>query len=184
MDDLIYDRTLEDVKTALSNVDSSVNLKGSYNYTDLNRVENWCKYIEEILMKYGFSQNLEIKTNWSLTDYPTRKEVDRIRQNIESLKEFCYAIQTEVITYNNTLNYEQANIIEKILYDIYEYIKSQSKKLNIQYNFGFTLIREKFIDLIVNTDTIDYSYKKQLTTENNIFVITEDEKFLRTEWGD
>ena len=89
MDNLIYDRTLDDVETALINAGSRINLKGSYNYTDLNRVENWCKYIEEILKKYGFSQNLEIKTNWFLTDYPTRKEIDRIRSNIDTLKEFC-----------------------------------------------------------------------------------------------
>ena len=51
MDDLIYDRVLSDVENALNNPGDSSNLKGSYNYTDLNRVEKWCEYLKDILSK-------------------------------------------------------------------------------------------------------------------------------------
>ena len=52
MDDLIYDRVLSDVENALNNPGNSSNLKGSYNYTDLNRVEKWCEYLKDILSKF------------------------------------------------------------------------------------------------------------------------------------
>lgn len=48
-----------------------------------------------------------------MKDYPTRTQIDRIRHNIDKLKEFCYGIITDSIIYNNTMNYEQANILEK-----------------------------------------------------------------------
>ena len=88
MDDLIYDRVLSDVENALNNPGNSSNLKGSYNYTDLNRVEKWCEYLKDILSKYGFAETLIIKTNWNMKDYPTRTQIDRIRHNIDKLKEY------------------------------------------------------------------------------------------------
>ena len=70
MDNLIYDRLSSDVDTALNNPDSTSSLKGAYNYTDLNRVETWCEYIENILIEYGFVGGLVLKKNWNIRDYP------------------------------------------------------------------------------------------------------------------
>ena len=154
MDDLIYDRTASDVETALNNPGSNSNLKGSYNYTDLNRVESWCEYLENILKNYGFSETLVIKTDWNMRDYPTRTHIDRIRNNIDTLKNFCYALTTDTIIYNNTLNYEQANTLEKILSDIDTYFKQIHVILNLPYNFALMLIRDSYIELSVNTDVI------------------------------
>ena len=61
MDDLIYDRSASDVETALNNPGSSTHLKGSYNFTDLNRVESWCEYLMNILKKYGFFSIFMVK---------------------------------------------------------------------------------------------------------------------------
>lgn len=147
MDNLIYDRTLRDIEEALNNSNSSNYLKGNYNYTDLNRVEQWCQYLMNILSYYGFTETLVIKNNWNLKDYPTRAQIDRIRHNIDKLKDFCYGIITETIVYNNTMNYEQANKLEKILYDIDKYFKEMNVILNMQYNFGVTIINKKYIIL-------------------------------------
>ena len=87
MDNLIFDRLKTDVENALNNPSSTEFLKGSYNYTDLNRVEQWCEYIQNLLNDYGKGISLEIKTNWNLRDYPTRVQIDRIRGNIEYLKD-------------------------------------------------------------------------------------------------
>lgn len=147
MDNLIFDRLKTDVENALNNPSSAEFLKGAYNYTDLNRVETWCKYIQELLNDYGKNIDLEIKTDWNLRDYPTRIQIDRIRGNIDYLKDLFQELQTETIEYVNTLDYEKANVLEKIIYDVHEYIKEMTRTLELQYNFGTTLIKKKYITL-------------------------------------
>ncbi len=176
MDDLIYDRSASDVETALNNPGSSTHLKGSYNYIDLNRIESWCEYLQNILVKYGFSETLVIKTNWNMKDYPTRKHIDRIRSNIDTLKEFCYALTTETIIYNNTMNYEQANVLEKILYDINNYIEEISIILDLPYKFGAMLIRDSYIKLPMNMDVI--IDKNEVPMNYNIGIIPVHRKYI------
>lgn len=147
MDNLIFDRLKTDVENALNNPSSTEFLKGAYNYTDLNRVETWCEYIQNLLNDYGKNIELSIKTNWNLRDYPTRLQIDRIRGNIDYLKDMLQDLKTETIEYANTLDYEKANALEKIIYDVYEYIKEMTRTLELQYNFGATLIRKKYITL-------------------------------------
>jgi hypothetical protein len=177
MDDLIYDRLLSDVETALNNPGSIVHLKGSYNYIDLNRVEQWCEYLKDILSKYGFAETLTIKTNWNLKDFPTRIQIDRIRHNIDKLKDFCYGIITETIIYNNTMDYEQANVLEKILYDINQYFKQMNTILNLPYNFGTTLIRRNYIELPINTDTIKVEH--EVPTDYNVGILLVHRKYIK-----
>ena len=171
MNNLIFDRTRMDVENALANTSSSEFQKGTYNYTDLNRVESWCKYLKEKFEIYGFNEELQIKTNWSLTNYPTRSEIDRIRENIEELKEFCYALLTEEIIYNNTLDYEQANTLEKILYDIDKYIKSITVEENLKYNIGIATIQNKYITTKVDTETDGSKHIQNLSVKTGIFLI-------------
>ncbi len=147
MDNLIFDRLKTDVENALNNPSSAEFLKGSYNYADLNRVETWCEYIQNLLNDYGKNIELSIKTNWNLKDYPTRTQIDRIRSNIDYLKDIFQELKTEAIEYVNTLDYKRANILEKIIYDVHEYIKEMTRTLELQYNFGATLIRKKYITL-------------------------------------
>ena len=176
MDDLIYDRTASDVETALNNPGSNTHLKGSYNYTDLNRIESWCEYLENNLQKYGVSEHIEMKKDWNMKDYPTRKHLDRIRNNINTLKDFCYALTTETIVYNNTMNYEQANVLEKILFDINSYIETISIILNLPYKIGTALIRSNFITLPVNTDVIKEENK--VPTNYNVGILRIHRKYI------
>lgn len=177
MDDLIYDRTANDVETALSNPGSNEHLKGSYNYTDLNRIETWCEYLKTTLAKYGFDKNLVIKTNWNMKDFPTRKHIDRIRNNIDTLKDFCYALLTETINYNNTMDYEQANVLEKILYDINKYFEEMNIILNLPYNFGTTLIRRNYIKLSINTDMMKKEH--EIPTNYNVGILLVSRKYIK-----
>lgn len=147
MEELIFDRTLLDVEIALENQDATQFQKGAYNYNDLNRVESWCEYLAEKLGEYGFIQELVVKTDWSMTDYPTREEIDRIRKNIDTLKGFCYVLQTREMIYNNTLDYEQANTLEKILFDISKYLENITRKLNLDYQVATVLVTKKYISL-------------------------------------
>lgn len=152
MESLIFDRMSSDVDNALNNPNSTSDLKGAYNCSDLNRVESWCEYLQYILAQYGFKNSLDVKKDWELRDYPTRTQIDRIRENIDTLKEFCYSLITEDIVYDNTLDYQRANTIEKVLYDINTHISNFNRIVDLQYKIGTTLIQQKRICLIVNTD--------------------------------
>ena len=142
----IYDRTRADVD--LIRLDpTNENNKGAYNYTDLNRVETNCEYLMNKLNVYGFQEQLILKKDWNVYDIPTKTQIDRIRENIETLKNFCYALLTEQIKYDNTMDYKKANALEKILYDINEHIKEFNRIVNLNYNIAILPIRKTYIEL-------------------------------------
>lgn len=119
IENLIFDRSSFDVDEALINPNSTEWLKGAYNYTDLNRVEVWGEYIQSCLIPYGFNTVLIWKQDWNIRDYPTRTQIDRIRNNIIAERDFLN-LNNEIII-NNTLNYEQANELERVFSDILDY---------------------------------------------------------------
>ena len=75
---LIYDRTEMDIKNKTD--------KGYHNISDLNRVEEWCKYLADVLTSYNYRVDIITKTNWQLTDMRRVSEIERVRKNIESNK--------------------------------------------------------------------------------------------------
>lgn len=174
MEELIYNRLSSDVSTALNNPNNSSSLKGAYNYTDLNRVEKWCEYLYNLFLKYGFKETIIVKTDWNMSDFPTRTQIDRIRKNIETLKGFCTSILTETIIYNNTMNYEQANALEKILYDIHQYFLNLQRQVFLSYNFGTTLIHNKFINLTVDTETTTEEHKLTLNAGVGLALVRQE----------
>ena len=77
MNKLIYNRTQADVtnKTGI----------GHYNVSDLNRVEEWCRYLADELNAVGYNIQITTKTNWVQTDLRTASEMERIRSNIKAI---------------------------------------------------------------------------------------------------
>lgn len=117
MDELIFDRTESDVAYAKENQSSDYYLKGAINYTDLNRVEEWCEYLSEQLNIYSYPTSIVTKTNWTANDNPNQAQLERIRSNVYALKTAFYAI-TNVPTNLNKMTFKKANDIEKILYEL------------------------------------------------------------------
>ena len=156
MDNLIYDRTETDVEIALNNPNSTKYLKGAYNFTDLNRVEEWCEFLEKMLNLFGSKLELEIKKDWTLQDTLKLRlsEIDRIRNNVTKLKECCTPLNENAISYDSYFNFEDANLLEKILYDIDKLLKDMNVKGNLKYNVAAALFRGSFEHFKVNTDTI------------------------------
>ena len=112
LEHLIFDRIPNDI--------TAKNKKGYYNYNDLNRIEIWCKYLEHWINENHYYLNIETKTNWCRNDFPTSSELERIRSNIQTLKDAYYTLNTTPVI-PKTLNYMtiyKANDIEKIMYDI------------------------------------------------------------------
>lgn len=111
--DLIYDRTQEDLKNNTA--------KAYYNYFDLNRIEEWCEYIKEELNTYNYFCNVTVKTDWTMYDLPTESEMERIRGNVNILKEAYYSY-TNIPANLEKMTISKANAIEKILFEINDLI--------------------------------------------------------------
>lgn len=117
LEELIFDRTQADVDYAKENQASAEFLKGAYNYTDLNRVEEWCEYVANRLNEYNYFVDIVVKTNWTMLDFPTSADMERIRSNVEKMKKAYYSFK-EVPDTLNKIDIDKANAIEKILSEI------------------------------------------------------------------
>lgn len=143
MDDLIYDRTQNDVNRAIELNDKyndetitaeeiiewNNGLKGAYDYTDLNRVEQWCTYLSQQLNLYNYSVTITTKTDWIMYDFPTSSELKRIRENVAMLKN-AFVSYTSVPDNMQKMTYQKANAIEKVLSEINTSINSMIASFN------------------------------------------------------
>lgn len=95
--------------------------KGAYNYTDLNRVETAVGELAEML---GLS--LVTKIDWTLWDIPTTSDMDRYLSNIVAIRDSCPGEAEFPILPSsmNSLTYESANNIEKVLMQVYQNVIS------------------------------------------------------------
>lgn len=110
---LVTDRTAQDVTNRTA--------KGCIAYTDLNRVETACRELADILLV-----DIETKTNWNIRDFRTDSDMQRIRSNIEKLRNAYFVKPTTPAT-PRRIEYQsisEANNIEQILADIYEMYES------------------------------------------------------------
>lgn len=109
---LVTDRTLSDVLAR--------NPKGTYNATDLNRVGAAMLYVADKLTTIGYNPKINVKLDWSLTDFPTVTAMQQYLSNLAELKsQFNQSIATPKIPDDmSNFTWEEANNIEKILEDI------------------------------------------------------------------
>lgn len=117
MENLIYDRTEIDVKNKTD--------KGYHNISDLNRIEEWCAYLAILLSSYNYEVDVKVKTNWQMTDIRKECEMERIKGNIELLKEtYCNIPRNISIPSSlSPIDINIANDIERILWSIDNIIK-------------------------------------------------------------
>lgn len=115
---MITDRTQVDVDRWLAlrkkgvnmtadELEEFINSKGAYNYTDLNRVESAVKEMSDNL-----KLELVTKTDWTVSDIPTKEEMTRYLDNIKNVARALKGSYTlpESMDY---LTYQGANNIEK-----------------------------------------------------------------------
>ena len=117
---MIFDRTQDDVDYANTHLDDTDNLKGNYNVSDLNRVETKVRQLTDILTSYGYSVINITKTNWDTIENFTVEDAQRYLGNIQRLIN-AYVITPSTPTLPSEmeeLTFQEANSIEKILYDI------------------------------------------------------------------
>ena len=110
----VIDRTMEDVIFAYNNQFSTLDLKGSLNSSDLNRIEHNCEYLNDLLYNEGYGISIATKTDWVMEDIPyLLEEVNRIRSNVTDLaQQYLSATNTIYIPLSQFINYEGVNNIE------------------------------------------------------------------------
>lgn len=130
---LITDRTESDVAhwrtlhskgwaglTEAERSEWSNSLKGSYNYTDMNRVESAVLYVASRLSEVGYPVTVNTKSTWTVTDKPTKADMDRYFGNVAKLRSMIAVYATTPLppTTAKKFDYVSANALEKILLDI------------------------------------------------------------------
>lgn len=112
-DSLIYDRTAADV--------AARNEKGTYNYTDLNRVGEAVAFLTPIFRAFGFIADTAPKTDWAVNDIPRMGEMERYIADILSLNVVQYAERLIPLPESPVgLTYAAANNMERFLAEVYE----------------------------------------------------------------
>lgn len=110
--DLITDRTESDALLG--------NEKGTYSYTDLNRVEAAVSEIAALFPVLGTSLVLTTKTNWGLpgaflsAEWPVTSQMQRYLGNVVAIKN-NFGIPVQLPATMAKLTWSGANNIEKVL---------------------------------------------------------------------
>ena len=135
IDELIYDRTNEDIEIAKKYIQDNVpfpndNLRFSWDYRALNRTELAMEYVYKIFEELGYYKNMKFKTDW-LNEEITRDEAERYIENLTALRNFILmpSDSPEAPTTINGMTIERANNIEKLIFDMNFVIGSLKKNL-------------------------------------------------------
>ena len=132
---LVTDRTLADVATVRSLTEAIKNgtataeqvqqyleakQKGSYNYTDFNRVEEAVLYVAEGLKEYGYLSVPPITRSWSISDKPNQNEFAKFLGNVAIIRDAIAVWASTPETPSSMVGFDvnKANDLEQILIDV------------------------------------------------------------------
>ena len=119
----VFDRTQADVSFAISKIaewrDTNSNdvyeLKGCFNVSDINRIENDIKYLSDKLSTLYYFPHIKSKS-WGDSGLPDILDVSRIIGNIGEIISSSFQYDTAPDLPETMLNYEQINNIEENLH--------------------------------------------------------------------
>ena len=134
---LITDRTAADVAafirlrdkgwdnmTAAEREQWTAGMKGAYNVSDLNRVCSALNYMRDMLADVGYLSGREffLKTNWQTGEIITADFFESYINAVEAVRGALVRFDTTPQAPANvgSLDYKEANNIEKILIDMYD----------------------------------------------------------------
>lgn len=128
----VFDRVQEDVDNALTQIKQwreemtqgeipqVFELKGCLNVSDLIRIEENIEYIITLVNEVLFPTYGVIRNNWSMEDIPTVEDVNRILNNIRTIRTNYYPPADAPAVPENMLTFTDINAIEKNLYELKE----------------------------------------------------------------
>ena len=130
---LITDRTAADVEryltlrnkgfanlTAAERTEWLSPMKGAYNYTDLNRVEDAVEYVAGRLRERGYRVDISEAKTWTMDSLPTLSDMNAYLNNIKVIRSAFATLSTtpQAPTSIKGFTYKEANAIEQILIDV------------------------------------------------------------------
>ena len=129
---LVMDRTQFDVDrvnelrkkgwdnmTAEERSEWEIGLKGSYNISDLNRVQSAIRYLRDRFAGVGYSVELSDPKTWTKQDVPTQTDMVEYLADVRAIRGVLTLLATTPLVPETMvgLTYTKANDIEQILYD-------------------------------------------------------------------
>lgn len=125
---LVTDRTREDVdrlgalRSAIQagtaaedqRAEWAAGLKGSYNVSDLNRVQDAAEYLRDILVSAGYAVELAPLPTWTRSDIPTASQLADYLDNVRRLRDVL-AVEVTLPETMARLTWQGANAIEEAL---------------------------------------------------------------------
>lgn len=147
-------------------------LKGAYNYTDLNRVETAVAELSDAL-----AMGLSTKTNWTMSDVPDQRQMDRYFANLKAIKA-GYGATTIIPISMSGLNYDGANSIELMLNEVY-LAKTTSdiwEKYPAELVYGWYYTRQSNHSAIDTTGT-DYQWSDYSNKMYAVPALSFDRRF-------
>ena len=108
---------------------NSIVLKGSYDYSDLNRVGDAVQYLSEILKSHGYDCPVSPKLDWSESGRGAPSDMAQYLQNVQTLRGILTLLPEtpNVPADMEKLTWQEANAIEQILVDLESTIKTMLK---------------------------------------------------------
>lgn len=184
----ICDRTYGDVQI-LEMDTTNPNTKGSYNYFDLNRIENNTKYCVEYMLDHKIIRvppSMAVKTNWTEQDIPTRDDMIRIVRNVMILMNSSNpTIATNFIELHEAtqFTYQVANAIEHNLnlmhnqpdLPVQKWLLTIKNGIIQEYNSSSEFIAE---DEVVHIQGVPYGESAQYMIFTNWSGQTDDLQYI------
>ena len=133
----VHNRTQSDVDYAIYQIskgNNSVEYKGCFNVSDINRIENNVRYVADRLNVLKYTNTIETKS-WTFYGVPDTTEITRLINNVTKLISAYYKPEGSPALPNTLLTYEQVNALEKILYMIKSLIDTEEN----QYRYCGTI---------------------------------------------
>ena len=184
----IFDRTYGDVQI-LETDTTNPNTKGSYNYFDLNRIENNTKYCAEYMVDHEIIRvppSMAIKTNWTEQDIPNRDDMIRIVRNVmllmnnsnpEIQKDFIELHEATQFTYQvaNAIEYNLDLMHNQPELPIQKWLLTIENGIIQEYNKSSEFIAE---DEIVHIQGVPYGEDAQYMIFTNWSGAEEDLQYV------
>ena len=104
-------------------------MKGSYNHTDMNRVEEAVLYVAERLKEFGYLSVLPDMRTWSANEIPTESDLFRYFSKVSTLRGAItvWASTPDAPSSINGFGVNEANALEQILIDV-DHVLTQISK--------------------------------------------------------
>lgn len=106
-------------------------LKGCFNLSDLNRIEENIAYLAEAMESFAYAPNIRSK-RWTRVDMPNQNDMSRIIGNIRDLIDAFYSPYNPPSLPTAMLSYRDINAIEENLYlikQMLDWMQSSFKKV-------------------------------------------------------